>query len=93
VEATETLKKRAGEHCQRLLDELTVEKLRKNKRTETARLGIQQHCRALDHFRDYCQVGLSNELECGSMPNVMAALPNIGGAVCSTPQILADAHY
>jgi len=31
--------------------------------------------------------------ECGPMPNVMAALPNIGGAVCSTPQSLADAHY
>jgi len=27
------------------------------------------------------------------MPNVMAALPNIGGAVCSTPQSFADAHY
>jgi len=25
------------------------------------------------------------------MPNVMAALPNIGGALCSTPQSLADA--
>jgi len=24
---------------------------------------------------------------------VMAALPNIGGAICSTPQSLADAHY
>jgi len=33
------------------------------------------------------------QLECGPMPNVMAALPNIGGAVCSTPQSLADAHY
>ena len=33
------------------------------------------------------------ELECGSMPNVMVALPNIGGALCSTPQSLADAHY
>jgi len=33
-----------------------------------------------------------NELECGPMPNVMAALPNIGGALCSTPQSLADAH-
>jgi len=32
------------------------------------------------------------ELECGPMPNVMAALPNIGGALCSTPQTLADAH-
>ena len=34
-----------------------------------------------------------HELECGPMPNVMVALPNIGGAFCSTPQSLADAHY
>ena len=27
------------------------------------------------------------------MPNVMAALPNIGGALSSTPQSLADAKY
>jgi len=27
------------------------------------------------------------------MPNVMAALPIIGGALCSTPQSLANAHY
>jgi len=27
------------------------------------------------------------------MPNVMAAMPNIGGALCSTPQSLADANY
>jgi len=27
------------------------------------------------------------------MPNVMATLPNIGGALCSTLQSLADAHY
>jgi len=27
------------------------------------------------------------------MPNVMVALPNIGGALCSTPLSLADAHY
>jgi len=27
------------------------------------------------------------------MPNLMAALPNIGGALCSTPQSLADDHY
>jgi len=31
-------------------------------------------------------------LECGPMPNVMAALLNMGGALCSTPQSLADAH-
>jgi len=27
------------------------------------------------------------------MPNVVAALANIGGALYSTPQSLADAHY
>jgi len=37
--------------------------------------------------------GKEEELEYGPMPNVMAALPNIGGALCSTPQSLADAHY
>jgi len=29
----------------------------------------------------------------GPMPNVMAALPNIGSALCSTPQSLADSSY
>jgi len=33
------------------------------------------------------------KVECGPMPKVMVALPNIGGALCSTPQSLADAHY
>jgi len=27
------------------------------------------------------------------MPNLMVALPNTGGALCSTLQSLADAHY
>jgi len=27
------------------------------------------------------------------MPNVMVALPNTGGALCSTPQSLADTRY
>jgi len=36
---------------------------------------------------------MSIKLECGPMPNVMVALPNTGGAVCSTPRSLADAHY
>jgi len=27
------------------------------------------------------------------MPNVMVALPNIGGALYSTPQSMVDAHY
>jgi len=33
------------------------------------------------------------KLEYGQMPNLMVALPNTGGALCSTPQSLADAHY
>ena len=33
-----------------------------------------------------------NKLQCGPMLNVMVAVPNIGGALCSTPQSLADAH-
>ena len=36
---------------------------------------------------------IDQDLECGQIPNVMAALPNIGGSLCSTPQSLADAHY
>jgi len=37
--------------------------------------------------------GIKPNQKCGPMPNVMAALPNIGGALCSTPQSLADAQY
>jgi len=33
------------------------------------------------------------KLQCWPMHNVMAALPNIGGGLCSTPQTLAHAHY
>ena len=34
------------------------------------------------------------ELECGPMPNVMVALPNIGGVAPSVQcRSLADAHY
>ena len=36
---------------------------------------------------------LYSHLQCGPMPTVMVALPNLGGALCSTPQSLADAHY
>jgi len=34
---------------------------------------------------------LNLTLECGEMPNVMAALSNIGGTLCSMPQSL-DAY-
>jgi len=33
------------------------------------------------------------KLECGPMPSLMVALPNTGGALCSMPQSMADAHY
>jgi len=33
------------------------------------------------------------KLECGPMPNLVVALPNTGGALCSTPQSFADAPY
>jgi len=32
------------------------------------------------------------KLECGPMPNVVPTLPITGGALCSTPQSLADAQ-
>jgi len=41
----------------------------------------------------YIKSQVKSQLECGLMSNVMVALPNIGGALCSTPQSLADAHY
>jgi len=41
----------------------------------------------------YLWYAIQNKLERGPMPNVMVALPNIGGALCSTPQSSADAHY
>ena len=42
--------------------------------------------------RDW-QLHIISQLECGPMPNVMVALPNIGGALCSTPQSFADVQY
>jgi len=38
------------------------------------------------------EIETGKKLQCGPMPNVMAALPNTGGALCSTPQSLADAN-
>jgi len=40
-----------------------------------------------------CRTQNDTKLECGPMPNVMVALPNIGDTLCSTPQSLADAYY
>ena len=38
-------------------------------------------------------MGNVDQLECGPIPNLMVALPNTGGALCSTPQSLANAQY
>jgi len=46
-----------------------------------------------DFHSETTQDRLIIKLECGPMPNVMAPLSNIGGAFCSTPQSLANAHY
>jgi len=61
----------------------SAQRFRQGKRKETLAItyGIYSYDR------------IPTELECGPMPNLMVALPNIGGALCSTPQSLADAHY
>jgi len=62
----------------------------------TIRLGIGPHSSlnfVLGSNPNEHRMEIEKELECGPMPNVMAALPNIGGALCSTRQSLADAHY
>jgi len=48
---------------------------------------------AVSRFKPDIPSYIRKELECGPMPNVTAALPNTGGALCSTPQSLADAQY
>jgi len=51
---------------------------------------ISRHVFTLLTFLFFCTV-FYVKLKCGPIPNVMAAqLPNIGGALCSTPQSLAD---
>jgi len=47
----------------------------------------------INHHNLFIDEELLVKLECGPMPNVMAALPNVGDAVCSTLQSLADAYY
>jgi len=44
-------------------------------------------------FRNGNEYFKNQKLECAPMPNVMAALPNIGGVLCSTLQSLADIYY
>jgi len=45
-----------------------------------------RHLRRLSLGEEKRRKKKEEELECGPMPNVMAALPTTGGALCSTPQ-------
>ena len=47
----------------------------------------------IDNLYSPYKVAKEEKIKCRPMSNVMAALPNIGGALCSTPQSLADAQY
>ena len=49
--------------------------------------------RIKDYDIGYIPEQKQQKLECGPMLNVMAALWNIGGDLCWTPQSLADAFY
>jgi len=50
------------------------------------------HTNKSTSYMPYDSYVIYSKLECGQMPNVMVALLNTGGALCSTPQSLADAH-
>jgi len=52
---------------------------------------LQESLTAINSNQQTLKTKLNSK--CGPMPNLMVALPNIGGALCSTPQSLADAHY
>ena len=55
--------------------------------------GIRAANKVSVHHVNFHKHKMKVKLECGPMPNLMVALPNIGGALCSTPQSMADAHY
>ena len=68
----------------------------------TIRLGIGPHSSCIVYYCVcmHCLLYTSDaaddlklKLECGPMPNVMVTLLKTGGALCSMPQSLADAHY
>ena len=62
------------------------------KRYQLQPQGISMISKQLPTQPTFIITSLQLELEFGPMPNVMAALPNIGGALCSALQSLADAH-
>jgi len=58
-----------------------------------ARIITHTHTHTHTRARAVYIAAIELKLECGPMPNLMVALPNTGGALCSTPQSLADSHY
>jgi len=55
---------------------------------------IVPHCRAISsQLRHVLTIGKNVLTRMWVNANVMAALPNIGGGLCSTTQSVADAHY
>ena len=60
-----------------------------------AALNRRRHLRSAGRLSRWAlaHILVYSTLECGPMPNLMVAMPNVGGAFCSTPQSLADAHY
>ena len=60
--------------------------------TQNISLDLYQLSEKMDVDIAFSIFNEKQKLECGPMPNLMVALPNTGGALCSTPQSLADAH-
>jgi len=77
--------------CTRLAQNTGRKNDAKNRHLRT----IAELCPAISSQRRHVStVGkIVKQLGCGPVRNLMVALPNIGGALCSMPQSLADAHY
>ena len=54
-------------------------------RRRLRRLRLGEERKKIEEEKEEEEEEEQEELECGPMPNVMDALPNIGGALCSTP--------
>jgi len=66
---------------------------RKTSNSASEQTKYRQVCAARNAAGNYTHYDTYKTLECGPMPNLMVALPIIGGALCPTPQSLADDHY
>ena len=94
----QTTEKGTSSSCDRELWPMTL-----TFKLDLDRVDMNQHAKYLGQrsftLDTYTQTGpyvtskMQSKLECGPMPNLMVALPNVAGALCSTPQSLADAHY